>query len=71
MPSDESRCLCAEEVFTGLPLRDCLKTLKLPNRMPYELLKRGTEGLFLQRCAAETYAPEAAERLFRQSLETV
>jgi hypothetical protein len=47
-----------------------MKTLELPSRSPYELLKRGAEGLFLQGCAAKTHAPDATERLFRQSLST-
>ena len=48
--------------------RDSLKSLELPSRRPYELLKRDAEGLFLQGCAAKTHAPDATERLFRHSL---
>ena len=44
-----------------------MKSLEFPNRVPYELLKRGVEGLFLQCCTAKTHAPDATERLFRQS----
>jgi hypothetical protein len=53
--------------FSDSFYRDCLKTLELPSRRPYELLKRGAESLFLQGCAAKTHAPDAIERLFRQS----
>ncbi len=39
---------------------------RLPNRRPYELLRWGMEGPFLQCCATKTHAPEATEQLFRQ-----
>ena len=39
---------------------------RLPSRRPYELLKWGIEGPFLQCCATKTHAPQSTERLFRQ-----
>ncbi len=45
-----------------------VKSLEPLNRRPYELLKWGTNGLFLQCCATKIHhAPEATELLFRES----
>ncbi len=62
-------------IFTRLPLRgllgtwvaarDCLKTLELPNRRPYELLKRDTEGLFLQCCIAKNVRSRGHQMTFQ------
>jgi hypothetical protein len=51
-----------------MPTRDCLKTIELPDRSPYKLLKCvATEGVFLQCYATANHPLEVAERLFRQS----
>jgi hypothetical protein len=49
-------------------VQTAVKTPEPLNRGPYELLKWGTKGVFLQCCATKTHhAPEVTELLFRES----
>ena len=56
-------------LFTEVRIRDCLKTLDNLKLKAFEAPKRGKTGRFLPRCTTKIYAPDAIERLFRQSLE--
>ncbi len=51
--------------FPRILAGDCLKTLELPNQRPYELLKRDTEGLFLQCCIAKNVRSRGHQTTFQ------